>query len=50
MSEHRPYRSSLGLASALVELETNKGRLFDADVADACLRLFADDRLHVGGA
>jgi PAS domain S-box-containing protein/putative nucleotidyltransferase with HDIG domain len=45
MSEHRPYRSGLGLSSALVELETNRGRLFDAGVVDACLRLFADGRL-----
>ena len=39
MSEHRPYRPALGLSSALIELETNRGRLFDAAVVDAALRL-----------
>ncbi len=39
MSEHRPYRPALGLSSALIELETNRGRLFDPEVVDAALRL-----------
>ena len=40
MSSHRPYRASLGVEAALEEIETNKGRLYDPQVVDACLRLF----------
>jgi PAS domain S-box-containing protein len=40
MASHRPYRASLGIEPALEELEKNKGILYDAAVADACLRLF----------
>jgi PAS domain S-box-containing protein/putative nucleotidyltransferase with HDIG domain len=47
MSEHRPYRSALGLSPALIELETNRGRLFDAAAVDACLRLVRGGRLQL---
>ncbi|MFH1984301.1 MAG: HD domain-containing phosphohydrolase [Pseudomonadota bacterium] len=39
MSTHRPYRPALGMPRALVELETNRGRLYDAAVVDACVDL-----------
>lgn len=42
MSSHRPYRPALGIEKALEEIEKNKGTLYDAGVADACLRLFRD--------
>jgi putative nucleotidyltransferase with HDIG domain len=42
MSTHRPYRPSLGLDEALAELSRNKGVLYDASAADACLRLFTE--------
>ena len=42
MSSHRPYRPSLGLDAALREIAKNSGRIYDAQVADACLRLFRD--------
>ena len=42
MSSHRPYRPALGLDAALVEIQTNRGSLFDEDVVDACLRLVND--------
>lgn len=42
MASHRPYRPALGLKAALAEIENNKGNLYDADVADACLRLFRE--------
>jgi len=42
MSSHRPYRASLGIDSALEEIEKNKGILYDDTVADACLRLFRE--------
>jgi HD-GYP domain-containing protein (c-di-GMP phosphodiesterase class II) len=42
MSSHRPYRPGLGIEAALAEIERNRGKLYDAQVADACLRLFRD--------
>jgi len=42
MASHRPYRASLGIDSALEEIENNKGILYDNVVADACLRLFRE--------
>lgn len=40
MSSHRPYRPALGLAMALDEIRSGRGRIYDADVVDACLLLF----------
>jgi PAS domain S-box-containing protein len=42
MASHRPYRPALGLNAALEEIENNKETLYDADAADACLRLFRE--------
>jgi PAS domain S-box-containing protein/putative nucleotidyltransferase with HDIG domain len=42
MASHRPYRPGLGLEAALEEIKKNKGILYDADVVDACLRLFQE--------
>ncbi|MDO9528769.1 MAG: hypothetical protein Q7J27_06365 [Syntrophales bacterium] len=42
MSSHRPYRPGLGIDAALEEIEKNRGALYDADVVDACLRLFRE--------
>lgn len=42
MASHRPYRPSLGIEIALDEIEKNKGILYDAVVADACLKLFRE--------
>ena len=42
MASHRPYRPTLGIEAALKEIEKKKGILYDAAVADACLRLFRD--------
>ena len=41
MASHRPYRPALGIDQALAEIFENKGKLYDPQVADACLRLFA---------
>jgi len=41
MSSHRPYRPSLGFAAALEEIESQKGRLYDPKVVEACLRIFS---------
>ena len=40
MASHRPYRPGLGIDAALAEIESNRGKLFDPAVVDACLRLF----------
>jgi PAS domain S-box-containing protein/putative nucleotidyltransferase with HDIG domain len=46
MSNHRPYRPSLGMEQALNEIRINRGLVYDAVVADACLSLFAKKRFH----
>ena len=40
ISSHRPYRPALGISSALDEISKNKGILYDANVVDACLKLY----------
>jgi PAS domain S-box-containing protein len=40
MVSKRSYRPPVSLAAALKEILANKGILYDADVADACLRVF----------
>lgn len=42
MCSHRPYRPALGIDQALEEIEKNKGKLYDPDVADACVKLFRE--------
>jgi PAS domain S-box-containing protein len=42
MSSHRPYRAALGLDLALVEIEHGRATVYDALVADACLKLFRE--------
>lgn len=42
MISHRPYRPGLGLAAAMAEIITHKGKLFDPAVVDACVRLFKE--------
>jgi len=43
MMNHRPYRAALGKDAALAEIVSGRNRLFDAEVVDACLRLFRED-------
>lgn len=42
MSSHRPYRAALGLDPALKEILRGRGLQYDADVVDACIRLFTE--------
>jgi HD-GYP domain-containing protein (c-di-GMP phosphodiesterase class II) len=42
MSSHRPYRPAHGIDKALEEISQNRGVLYDPEVVDACLKLFAD--------
>jgi putative two-component system response regulator len=47
MASHRPYRAALGIDVALEEIARGKGRLYDARVVDACLRLFRERGYHL---
>jgi PAS domain S-box-containing protein/putative nucleotidyltransferase with HDIG domain len=47
MSSHRPYRPSLGLDTALDEVRTGRGILYDAESVDACLRLIAENKVDL---
>ncbi len=49
MVSHRPYRESPGLDAALSELTANRGKLYDSDVVDACVRLFAEHKFSFDG-
>jgi PAS domain S-box-containing protein/putative nucleotidyltransferase with HDIG domain len=44
MASHRPYRPALGLDKALEEITQNKGKLYDPEVVDVCLKLFKEKR------
>jgi PAS domain S-box-containing protein/putative nucleotidyltransferase with HDIG domain len=44
MVSDRPYRPALGPKLALAEVEKGKGILYDADVAETCLKLFRGKR------
>jgi len=44
MSSHRPYRPALGIDKALEEISNNKGKLYDAEVVNACLSVFKDKK------
>ncbi len=49
IGSHRPYRPSLGIKKAVNELNENSGRLYDADVVDACLRLVNETGYRLDG-
>ena len=40
MASHRPYRPSLGVPFALSELKKYRGKYYEPNVVDACLKLF----------
>ena len=40
MASHRPYRPSLGVEKALMEISQGKNILYDSAVVEACLKLF----------
>jgi HD-GYP domain-containing protein (c-di-GMP phosphodiesterase class II) len=42
MASYRPYRPALGIEDALEDIETNKGILYNDDIANTCLRLFRE--------
>ncbi|MBC5767662.1 HD domain-containing phosphohydrolase [Ramlibacter albus] len=42
MAAFRPYRPALGIDAALQEVESRRGQWFDAQVVDACVRIFRE--------
>jgi PAS domain S-box-containing protein/putative nucleotidyltransferase with HDIG domain len=48
MASHRPYRAALGIDKALEEICAQRGKLYDTDVVDACLRLFKEKKFAFG--
>jgi len=48
MSSHRPYRPALGIETALNEILLHRGTLYDADVVDACVKLFRERKFRLG--
>ncbi len=47
MTSHRPYRAGLGIDAALAEIEQNAGKLYDANVVAACLKLFREKQYQL---
>ncbi len=44
MASHRPYRPALGTNEALEEIDRGKGKLYDLEVAEACLRIIRNKK------
>jgi PAS domain S-box-containing protein len=42
MCSHRPYRPAPGVEAALRELTENRGKLYDPEVVDTCVKLFRE--------
>ncbi|MDD2722254.1 MAG: HD domain-containing protein [Gallionella sp.] len=42
MSSHRPYRPGLGIDAALDEIVKWRGKQYDPEVVDACVKLFKE--------
>jgi PAS domain S-box-containing protein len=42
MASHRPYRPALGIETALQEITNHKGKLYDPEVVDICVKLFTE--------
>ena len=49
MASHRPYRPALGIDKALEEISKKKGILYDAEVVDACLKVFNEEGFKFEG-
>lgn len=44
MASHRPYRPALGIDKALEEISNNKGKFYDTETSNACLRVFKEKK------
>jgi putative nucleotidyltransferase with HDIG domain len=45
MTAHRPYRPALGLKKALSEIENNKGKLYDIEITETCIKVFKEKKV-----
>jgi PAS domain S-box-containing protein len=43
MASHRPYRPALGIDRALEEITQNRGKLYDPEAVDVCVRVFTKE-------
>jgi len=43
----RPYRPAVGLETALAELNSQRGKQFEAEVVDACIRVVSTGRVDL---
>jgi len=43
MTSRRPYRMALGIETALEEIFSGRGTLYDSDVVDVCVKLFREE-------
>jgi PAS domain S-box-containing protein len=43
MASYRPYRPALGIDRALKEITDNKGKLYDPQAVEVCVRLFSEN-------
>ena len=50
MASHRPYRPARGLEAALAQVAGEAGESLDADVVEACMRLFRAGHLPVAAS
>lgn len=46
MSSHRPYRPARGIDKALAEILQNRGVIYEPDVVNTCIRLFAEKKFE----
>jgi HD-GYP domain-containing protein (c-di-GMP phosphodiesterase class II) len=47
MSSHCPYRPSLGITMALVEIRSGRGTRYSAPSVDACLRMILEKKIDL---
>lgn len=46
ITSHRPYRPALGIEAAIEEISKNKGKWYEPDSVDACVRLIREGRFE----
>jgi PAS domain S-box-containing protein/putative nucleotidyltransferase with HDIG domain len=46
MSSHRPYRPARGIDKALGEILQNRGVIYEPDVVNACIKIFAEKKFE----
>jgi len=44
MSSHRPYRAALGLEAAIEEILIGRGKKYNQEAVDACVKIFKEGK------